>query len=74
MRGDSWLTLVTVVKIVRAGRRRSPNGATTVRSALLPRESCYPVHFNHTDMVKFDLPRNKAFQTVLTSMRDAIGE
>ena len=39
----------------------------------LPGESRYPVHSNHTDLVKFDSPREKAFQTVVTSIEDVIG-
>ena len=39
----------------------------------LPRESRYPVHSNHTDLVKFDSSQNKAFQTVVTSM-EGIGK
>ena len=38
----------------------------------IPRESRYPVHSNHTDLVKFDSPQNKAFQTVVTSLGEAI--
>ena len=40
----------------------------------LPKESRYPVHSNHTDLVKFDSSRNKAFQTVITIMGEVIGE
>ena len=39
----------------------------------LPKESRYPVCSSHMDLVKFDSSRNKAFQTVVTSMKD-IGE
>ena len=38
----------------------------------IPGESRYPVHSNHTDLVKFDSSQNKAFQTVVTSMRGDI--
>ena len=40
----------------------------------LPKESRYPVHSNHTDLVKFDSPQNKTFQTVVTIMEDGVGE
>ena len=39
----------------------------------LPGESCYPINSNHTDMVKFDSPQEKAFQTVVTSIEEIIG-
>ena len=40
----------------------------------LPRESRYPVHVNHTDLVKFDSSRNKAFQTIVTIMKEDVGK
>ena len=40
----------------------------------LPKESRYPVHSSHTDLVKFDSSRNKAFQTVVTIMKESVGK
>ena len=40
----------------------------------LPKECRYPVHSSHADMVKFNSPRNKAFQTVVTIMEEGIGK
>ena len=39
----------------------------------LPRESRYPVHSNHTDLVKFSSPRDRAFQTIVATMEELIG-
>ena len=39
----------------------------------LPEESRYAVSSNHTDLVKFDSPREKAFQTVVIGIEDVIG-
>ena len=40
----------------------------------LPKEYRYPVHSTHTDLVRFDSRRNKAFQTVVTIMEEGIGK
>ena len=39
----------------------------------LPGESCYPINSGHTDLVKFDSPQEKAFQTIVTSVEVIIG-
>ena len=39
----------------------------------LPGEIRYPIHSSHTEMVKFDSPQNKAFQTVVTGIKKNIG-
>jgi hypothetical protein len=39
----------------------------------LPDEHRFPVSSNHSDMVKFDSQQCRAFQTVVTHMKECLG-